>query len=785
MAESLPAESQATIQIDVGEAIKTAEGTTLLLEKVQIQYEGKAQLRTRWTVVSGPENLIQIQQANELHPRVVIGDLQQAAEWTLRLQVSDGKAESSAELKISALPAKLELVQRLGGAWIGVKRMGERWVAARGNEVEILGPELNSLSRLRWTHPIAQFLTILDKNGKGGVFVQAPEGNWALFQQDSTQAYQKKEFPMLGRAIRRVIPFEMAGEPYFFALLERGIELWNLSELSRPTLKRSLGAFLKNPLFLAFSQRNIYVAEEDSIHLIDFSTGNLIASIPSGGSVTALATYNVGEKNYLMAAIGQDRTAQKRQDYGLRLFEIDVSGRLGTERRVLLGEGLPIARAQLITGTALVMLSVPEEKGLSLRMVDLQQGKEIPLVGEALRGFLAIHEISTGRVNDTSTALIADGNQLKAFAFKPTGEPPASFTVTLLKSLPSIISAAWVRSDADGSRVWLGDEGTAAGGALTVLNGKEFQISAVNNAPTRTYPAHADFTSGGDLAPLLYLAEDLKGQGGAEGLLGLTSLNAKDSVGVELSKNLIGTLTPQGQLRGSGIAGRALESGLRIVVAVARMAGNIGGAGLVILEKAAAQAPAAFLSSELGKVLQMIPLQDARDVALSSDGKTAFVAAGTSGVLAVDLEKKSPLTRMSLGTEEWVADRVLLSHRGDLVLAAFINRATRKVLVKIFGVAAESFQMQEYGTLVGLPAVSTVEGVRAPRFALTEDDLYLFIPTQSRILSVYNLNNPAQPSKIAELEVEGEIRGVALANRFQDIFLALGPAGVAKLQFGF
>jgi len=153
-------------------------------------------------------------------------------------------------------------------------------------------------------------------------------------------------------------------------------------------------------------------------------------------------------------------------------------------------------------------------------------------------------------------------------------------------------------------------------------------------------------------------------------------------------------------------------------------------------------------------------------------------------LIAVDLEKKIPVARMSLGTNDWIADRVLLGKNGDLALVSFVNRATRKVLLKTFGIGS-SLQMQEYGTIAGLSAVNTVEGVRAPRPALTEDDLYLFIPTQPRVLGVYNLSNPADPTKIAELEVDSEIRGVALANRFKDIFLALGPAGVAKLAFGF
>ena len=772
------------IQVSVGDPIKTAEGTTLVMDKVQANYGGKTPLKFLWTILSGPQESIRIQRPSDMQPRIIIGNLEAPTDWVLRLQVSDGKTENSADLKISAFPARLESVGRIEGAWIGAKRMGDKWVAVRGEDLEIFGSDLTSLAKLKLPRPVVQFFATSDSAGKGTIYIQTPEGNWSVLQSDPVSGFKKTDFPPLGKNIRRIVPFELEGTPYFFALLERSIDLWNLSDPLHPKLKTSLGGFLKNPLFLAFSQRNIYVAEEDSIHLIDFSTGNLVASIPSGGSITSLATYTIDGKNYLMASIGTDRTAQGRKDYGLRIFEIDASGKLGGEKRVTLGESTPIDRATLIPGADLALLSVPGPKGLSLKAVNLRLGKEVSLQGEAAQGFLAISEITTGLLSDHSVALVADGNQLKALSFKAQAD--GAYAVTLMKSLPGVLSAAWVKSNADASQLWVGDEGTQAGGALTLLNGQDFSVTASLNSPDGTYPAHADFRTGGDLNPLLFLSEDpgaLK-RGGPEGLLGLASSNPKDVAAIETSKNLVGAFSPQGQLRGSGIAGRNLETGLRIAVAIARISGNIGGAGVAILDKPSAQTSKVFLSGDLAKSLSLIALQDARDVAISADGKAAFVAAGSSGLIAIDLEKKTPVARMSLGTEEWIADRVLLGEQGDLAIVSFVNRATRKVLIKTFGIAA-NLQMQEYGSIAGLPAGNTVEGVRAPRPALTEDDLYLFVPVQTRVLGVFNLSNPADPVKIAEIEVDGEIRGVALGNRFKDIFLALGPSGVSKLSFGF
>ncbi|HEX5033877.1 MAG TPA: hypothetical protein VFW62_05300, partial [bacterium] len=296
--------------------------------------------------------------------------------------------------------------------------------------------------------------------------------------------------------------------------------------------------------------------------------------------------------------------------------------------------------------------------------------------------------------------------------------------------------------------------------------------------------AHADFRTGGSQGLLLYLAEDNSAsQKNAEGLLGLID-QSKTGEGPDLSAAIYGNRSPQGLIRAAGIGGHSGETGLRVVTALSRVSGNAGNAGLAVLDVETAQTPKTFLGQDLAQKLTVIPLPDARDVVLSPDGKAAFVAAGTHGVVAVDLEKKAPVARVSLGTEDWIADRVILGQRGDFLLALFVNRSTRQVLLKTFGVTA-NYQMQEYGNLPGLPSINSVEGVRAPRPALTDDDLYLFVPTHARTLGVFNLSNPAAPAKIAELEVQGEIRGVSLANRFKDVFLALGAAGSAKLEFGF
>lgn len=783
-AESLPTESQPVIDIQMGAPIRTAEGTTLALSQVEVPYAGKAKLKFLWEVVKGPTDALRILDPQALKTRVQIDNLEQPAEVTLKLTVTDGKTEAAEELTITAFPSRLSRVARAGGAWTGVKHMGMNWVASHGNTVEIFNPDFQPIATAEAPFPITQFFAGM-QNGKGAVFVQAPEAQWAVLQSDPVTGTKVSQLPSVGRAVRRFVPFQIEGQPFIFALLDRGIELWNLSDPTHPKLKSSLGSFLKDPLFLTFLGRNIYVADEANIHLIDFPAGNLVASLPAGGSVTGLDSFTIEDKNYLLVSIGVDRTQQGRKDYGLRLFEIGADGRLGNEKRLALRGNLPVRKTYVVPGAGRALLAVDGEKGLTLRMAGMAPFEEFDLDGVDELAFVSLSELETGKIQDQPVAVVADGNQLRILQFKPNGEK--RYAVTQKDSVPGLVSAAWVEAKGDGSFAWVGDEGRGTGGALTVLSGADLKILKAQNAPEGRFPSAADLNTGGEDAPLLYLTGDFAKlpAGQKDGSLAL--LNTKDPAALSLTRSpaFLGGVSPQGTLRSLGVAGRTLEAGLKIAVAVSRLAGNVGGSGLMVWTKAPATAGSAFLQEDLAKTANLIPLGDARDVALTADGKWAFVAGGVDGVVAVDVEKKQPMARMSLGSKDWLADRVVLSKDGNLLLVSFIQPANRSAVLKIFGLTPE-MKMTEYGTLTGFTAVNTVEGLRAPVPGITDDGLYLFHPHgRLRNVSVFNMSNPAQPAKIAEMEMEGEVRAVQVVNRFKDIFVAMGPAGVAKLEFGF
>ncbi len=118
------------------------------------------------------------------------------------------------------------------------------------------------------------------------------------------------------------------------------------------------------------------------------------------------------------------------------------------------------------------------------------------------------------------------------------------------------------------------------------------------------------------------------------------------------------------------------------------------------------------------------------------------------------------------------------------MFVSFVQASSRQVIVKIFSVGRE-LTLQELGTFANLGAVETPTGWRASPLALTEDDRFLFIPEPQGHLAVYNFSNPAQPLKVAEHIFPGEIRDITIANRYRDVFVALGHKGLWKLNFDF
>lgn len=808
------AETQPLIQIDLEESMRLAEGTTFYVEEAKVKYGGKRDLKYQWELISGPEEKIEIQGKNELKALITLGNLEQTQDFVLGLKITDGLTESTQQIKLTGFPASLRPVARTGGAFTQVQHMGDKWVILRGQTLEIRDKELKTLARIPIETGVKNYFTTVAASGKGALYVQDPKGSWALYQYDPVSEFKKTRLPMMGNKIRKVVPFELNGDPYIFALLEKSIELWNLKDSKRPRLKSSLRTQLKDPMYLSFLGRNLFVADEDNIETIEFSTGQPVASVASGGSITALQTYALEDKQYLLASIGKDRTAKKREDYGLRLFEIGAGGRLGQERRVAIGDGAAVESAYVIPGTQQAMVKLLKEGQVNLGLYDLRKEKLLPLKFDKKPEFISIADFATGKIEASPVALIADGNQLRILSFQGEGSPPQAFQVKETQAFPGLLRANWIISDAEGQNIWVGDEGSTSGGAIARLEGPGLKVLSSTNV-SGMVPLAAAVDRNQNLVGVLNLVGDPKGlpMDHAEGSLSLFALDATKP-GTP-SKVFLGQKTPEGELRPLGIdlgvtpspeapkakekekptakpdpsdqsieTPKAQASGTLLGVAISRVSGALGGAGLGLFNKGQDQSSEAFLQQDLPALMDLVPLPAARDVAITRDGSGAFLASGIDGVIGVQLKDKNPVARMSLGSKEWFADRVQLAQNGQFLLASFINPGNRQVIVKIFGIG-ENMQMQEYTTLTGLKALETVEGLRAPGMALTSDDLYLFVPMSGNRLVVMNLSNPAKPFEITSVELMGEIRDVSLAAKFKKVLVALGSLGVVQLEFGF
>ncbi len=781
-------EIQSAIRIQPPSVLNLPEGTSVVLaDQLQVNYSGNRSLQYFWEWEGPPPSSFEIMGNNDASTMLVVGDIENPVEAILKGRISDGVTEVSVRLPLRVFPAQFKLIAQSPAPWLGLEHWGDRWVAARNRQLDFYDPQMQWKESIPLETDLRRFFSFTHRQNPAlsGVFVQDTQGAWILVQGPG-QVYK---LPSLGRKIQSVTSFDLEGQPFVFALLEKSVELWNLNDPRRPVLKGATAVSLKDPQILSFYDRFVYVADEQNLQILDFSSGAPVAILPSGGSITGLVNYSVAGKNFLVASIGQDRSSQGRKDFGLRVFEVLANGRLGAEQRIKItdsGKSLPVQSLQIIPGVQQALMVVEGSRGFEIKIYDAATWREIPITFEQVPTFLTLPIVRTGKINGERVALTVEENQLRIWAFQAQGEPMVSYQAREMAVKPAIKSAAWVKSDSKGQQLWVGDEVSAVGGSVAWLQGNDLQVQAVKNSPG-FFPLDGVFPQGATEGAVLYLlAGDPRTlpEGSVLGGLGMVPQSPGAWNQLQRTAPFLGKLEAQGAVVPLGIHGAMQGQDLTLGIALSRLGNSAGGAGLGILKKLGSEDSAAFVEKKLVELLELIPFQDVRDVAFSNDGKSAFLAAGVSGILTLDVPRKLPLSRMTLGSNDWLADRVLLSHGGNLVFVSFVHASSRQVIVKIFSVGRD-LTLQEFGTFANLSAVETPTGWRAVPLALTEDDRFLFIPEPQGHLAVYNFSNSAQPLKVAEHTFPGEIRDITIANRYRDIFVALGHKGLWKLNFDF
>lgn len=212
--------------------------------------------------------------------------------------------------------------------------------------------------------------------------------------------------------------------------------------------------------------------------------------------------------------------------------------------------------------------------------------------------------------------------------------------------------------------------------------------------------------------------------------------------------------------------------------------------GVYLLKFSSEQELLASLKGDLNQKTTYIPLLDARDLKFSKDGKWALVAAGAEGLALVDLEKNQVSLRNN-PFQGLLADHIQISHDQQKVFVSFLSPSANPTSSQSAGqgkIQIYSFdqgKLGQWGEISGLNAIALPYSLRSGSFALSEDDLFLFVANGSQGLSVYNVSDPAAPVLIQRLDTFGMTANVVVGEKFKKIYMADLVNGLEVAEFGF
>lgn len=773
-----PPKKSPFIEISGATDQKIAEGSQFSMDQIQVKSLNNKPLEYYWELMDGPGDAIKIDNRNRVHPLISIGDLNKNTTFILRLSARDGDYETDVDIAIKAFAAVAISKDSFGGEIRNIIHLGDGYLLAQGNQLKWYDTNLALLGELDMGEKVKDiFVNNQDSNAK-----------WALVHGQNDQWYYvfvsnqilMKQVINLTVGVKQAYVFIYNQTPHVLTMTNDKVSLWDLTNLSQIRLVKEVANPVKEAQWMSYYGGKIYLADEFNIKLVDLSTGNLLVSIPTGGSINYFNVINIiglghEQKPYLLVGIGQDRSNMNRLDYGIRLYAIANDGKLNDEGRILLKGNPSVEGFHYIPNVNLGLVKIKKDDHYFLRLIDILGKKELVLQLQNPIQFNHIIDIETGKMGEQPVAIIADGSELLVldFILPKTIE---AYSVKIRNQFKSIQSAHWIH--------WAGDN-------KLLLNDSIANKLVLLNVDNTTILADEKLNSEEDI---------LFNKNTKDGSWALGIIKDKLTQNVKLYEIL-----SDDKIKASALPwehGEFLPQGFDVkklsgqnYLAMAMMPKKDQGAGALLIKRISGNVakningkkplkPVAETQLSQKPQEKLYPFEEAYDVVLNDKASFAYVASGKNGVTSVDLLTGEPKTRVRLRVEEFFATRIWMIQEGKILVVSFIRPNTQEVMLKFFRVE-DDIKLSELGAISGIPAIKINNTLFPPQVAFTEDGNFIFVPQGKDGLAIYNVSNPLNPSKIVQIPNAVAVNAAAVLGKFEKIVMSQGEQGIKNLSFGF
>ncbi len=799
------------ITVFAGVEKKVAEGSLFVVEDAQASSGSGRPLTYHWSLTEGPSDKIQIVEGNSLKGVFKILDLDQVTSFLVTLTVQDGSSQASSPLRVWGFPGKLSAKKELGGLTRKMENVGETLLIARGRSLELYDFSLKLLGRENFESPVLN-LVVLPVSERRQVYVFTENGEWYLFDLSDLNSLKKSLLQKVQPSYTQFQVDRQSPEALAVGLQGSDLKIISLQDPSRPIVRNSVSVSgIRNLLLVG---KTIYVSDQNSLSTYDASNGVLVAKIPAGGFIRSLQKISNANKVFLMMGLGEDpavSNASTLTNYGLRIFEIGLAGRLMNEKRYNLKGNLPVREIKSLPGNTDVLIALGKEE-TSFRIFNWVSGSETVLELPPSFKIGSLFDLWVGKpANIPSTAPSA--SMPESVAKGKTKPPPAQsagwlglsssdswkilklfnqgagkYKAELIRSSPSLWAAGAVNLNTAGN-VLLSDFGSAKNptvAALLELNPEDLSVLANFTPADKIYfPDFVSAAPGFNFALALGDASSAETQRTESAPASQSGLQffSRDEGGIKVSpltSEMLGENRMGNVSKPLGLDAYFSADQRLLAVAVGKYSGMGARSGLYLFKFPLDLSAPALPKFDLSQKKVYIPLADARDVSISPNGKWALVAGGNEGLFLIDLEKNQIANKLS-STPPTFVDRVHWGHDLEKVFVAVLAEDLCALQDYYFKDGKLAF----WGQAQGLHAAEFPYGKRCGDFALSADDIYAFVASGKEGVVVLNMSDMASPVSIVNNPTYGMAVGIAVGEKYKNIYIADLVNGLQLAEFGF